>query len=388
MAKVNQQTLREVNTKAIFTYIASLETVTKRDICNGLQLSFATVSKIVDSLVDDGFVCLQEIGASSGGRKPNIYRFEPASRAIIAIDFSPDNSAHIYLLDLRNQLLSESAVVLANDESIDSILPKLKTEIEATCNNKGIPFAHILGVGVALPGLYHSEKDLVINSLKPSFMDVHITKLLKAALQKPIIVENDANMAAHGYHAAHGFVDRNLLLLNFTDGIGLGLILNANAFYGAHGFAGEVGNIILGHASREQLFRFEDVGTLFEIVRLCKQQGLIDRNLSLDESVEVIKERGETDAKVQQIFSDIGEIIGTALGTLADLFNPDKIILSGNIIVFQEFLAPHINKKVKDISFVACQAELTIESTPDLSKYVAIGCGVKVMQSWLKHWTP
>lgn len=388
MTKVNQQTLRESNTKAIFMYIASLETVTKRDICNELRLSFATVSKIVDGLVDDGFVCLQEIGASSGGRKPNIYRFEPASRAIVAIDFSPDNRAHIYLMDLKNQLLAESTVELANDESTDSMLQKLKTEVATTCNHIEIPFDRILGVGVALPGLYLSEKDLVINSLKPCLMDIHITKLLEAAIQKPVIVENDANMAVHGYYAAHGFVDKNLLLLNFTDGIGLGLILNANAFYGAHGFAGEVGNIVLGHASRDKLFRFEDAGTLFEIVRLCKEHALIDRNLSIDESVEMIRELGIKDPEVQQIFSDIGEIIGTALGTLADLFNPDKIILSGNIIVFQEFLIPHIKKRVKDISFVACQAELTIASVSDLSKYVAIGCGVKVMQSWIKHWTP
>ena len=388
MVKVNQQTLRESNTKAILQYIASLETVTKRDICNELRLSFATVSKIVDGLVDDGFVCLQEIGASSGGRKPNIYRFEPASRAIIAIDFSPDNKAHVYLMDLKNQILAESTVRLANDDSTDSMLQKLKAEIDFIYTHSNYPFERIIGVGVALPGLYHLEKDLVINSLKPCLMDVHITKLLETAIQKPVIVENDANMAVHGYYAAHGFVDKNLLLLNFTDGIGLGLILNANAFYGAHGFAGEVGNIVLGHASRDQLFRFEDAGTVFEIVRLCKEQALIDRNLSIDDSIEVIKKLGAESVEVKQIFSDIGEIIGTALGTLADLFNPDKIILSGNIIEFHDFLIPHIKKRVNDISFVAREAELTIESISDLSKYVAIGCGVKIIQSWLKRWNP
>ncbi len=388
MAKINQQTLREANTKAIFMYIASRDQVTKQDICNELRLSFATVSKIVDALVEDGFVCLQEVGVSSGGRKPNIYRFLPASRAIIAIDLSPDNRAHVYLVDLKHQILSESTVRLANDESTDSMLKKLKAEVDATCTMVEIPFDHILGVGVALPGLYHSEKDLVINSLKPCLMDVHITQLLEDVIQKPVIVENDANMAVHGYHAAHGSVDRNLLLLNFTDGIGLGLILNASAFYGAHGFAGEVGNIVLGHASRDQLFRFEDAGTLFEIVRLCKEQGLIDQSLSIDESIEVIREAGAKDPALRKIFSDTGEIIGTALGTLADLLNPDKIILSGNIIVFEEFLTPHIIQRIKDISFVASQAELQIESISDLSKYVAIGCGVKVMQSWIRHWSP
>jgi predicted NBD/HSP70 family sugar kinase len=243
-------------------------------------------------------------------------------------------------------------------------------------------------VGVALPGLYNAHDDVVINSLKPYLRGIHIRKVLAESLHKPVIVENDANMAVHGHFAAHNYVETNLLLLNFTDGIGLGLILNGQPFYGTHGFAGEVGNILVSHPSQTQPFRFEDVCTLSSIIESFEQLQLIKKNNPIGSSIENLRTLIETDNTAQQILIYTGEIIGTALSTLVDLFNPHSIIIGGNIVVFKDILEPIIIKCVKKNSFIAEHADFAIRYESELSRFIAIGCNVKVIQQWLQTWIP
>ncbi|MEV8267936.1 ROK family protein [Microbacterium sp. NPDC076911] len=103
--------------------------------------------------------------------------------------------------------------------------------------------AHLLGIGIAVPGLVRTRDGLVRNAPHLGWRDVPLRDMVSALTQLPTIVDNDATLglvAEHVFGAAKGIA--HVVYLNGgASGIGGGIVVHGQPVRGASGYAGEFG---------------------------------------------------------------------------------------------------------------------------------------------------
>ena len=103
------------------------------------------------------------------------------------------------------------------------------------------------GIGIGVPGLVRQPEGTVLKMPNiPGSEEVALKKKLVDELGIPVAVDNDANCFALA-EALHGAGKGKNTVIGITlgTGVGGGIVLNGKVFHGAHGFAAEIGHMLL-----------------------------------------------------------------------------------------------------------------------------------------------
>lgn len=107
-------------------------------------------------------------------------------------------------------------------------------------------------VGLGMPGLVDAGGIFRRGANMTSLVDFDARTGLTSLIDVPVHVSNDASAAAFGEFVARrdlaqepGLKDLNLVMVTFGTGIGGGVVLNGSPYFGAHGFAGEFGHMVI-----------------------------------------------------------------------------------------------------------------------------------------------
>ncbi|MGH9102374.1 MAG: ROK family protein, partial [Acidimicrobiales bacterium] len=105
-------------------------------------------------------------------------------------------------------------------------------------------------LGVGMPALVSPDGTVRVAPHLPGFTGLRLGPVLSGRLGgRRVVVENDATAAAAAeiaLGAARG--SRNVVLVTLGTGIGGGLVVDGNVVRGAHGFAGELGHMVVDPA--------------------------------------------------------------------------------------------------------------------------------------------
>jgi glucokinase len=235
---------------------------------------------------------------------------------------------------------------LAQEELLDGLERELRAALEAR------PDAAAIGLGI--PCTIDRERGIAINAVNLDLADVPIRDLMQERLGLPVFVDNDANVAAiaeHRFGAARGV--RNVVMLTIGTGIGGGLILDGRPYRGSTGAGAELGHMVIdihgprcqgtcpGHGCAESLAS----GTVLaaeglevagrepgsELGLLLASGGEIDGRAVTDAAI-----RG--DGPARGAVEAIGRRLGVALASLANIFEPDVIVVGGGVMAAGELL--------------------------------------------------
>lgn len=109
----------------------------------------------------------------------------------------------------------------------------------------------VTSIGIGFPGFIDPQRGVVLQSPNlPGLRDVDLAGDLARALQRPVVVENDANAAAYGEYKLHPQSVSSLIFLGLGTGVGGGLIVDHKLITGTHGFAMEAGHLIVEPGGR------------------------------------------------------------------------------------------------------------------------------------------
>ena len=127
------------------------------DLSSKINASVPTVTKLINELIEEGFI--QDLGkqGTSGGRRPSIYGLSPKAGYFIGVDIARQHF-HIAICDFKGELvdfIQDIEFVLEdNPESFRSLCQMIRTSVTHT----GRTWNHVLGVGVSLSGRVNPEK--------------------------------------------------------------------------------------------------------------------------------------------------------------------------------------------------------------------------------------
>ena len=219
------------------------------------------------------------------------------------------------------------------------------------------------GVGIGWAGLINRRTQRV--EANPNLVDVSsfdIHSELEMATGLPIIIDNDANMAAYGEWrcgAARGY--RDVFFIGLGTGIGAGLILDGALQRGSRGFAGEFGHfkIVLdglecGCGSTGCL---ETLASGPNIVRRVREQLFSDPSFSLSSLARdmegtltgerVVRAAMEKDELALSVLRETGRILGAAIASVINLLNVEVVVLGGGVMAAGELILGPIRDEVQ-----------------------------------------
>ncbi|MFL5788901.1 MAG: ROK family protein [Flavisolibacter sp.] len=334
--------------KAVLSYFANIGNATIADLSKELNLSPPKVTNLLNDLIEDGMV--QDNGKidSVGGRKPVLYGLIPDSALFIGVDVKKSH-LNIGLSDLHKNIVQSAEKLPYKLDNSKQSLDDLCELIEQFIQNAPVPREKILGIGINLSGRINKDSGYSYSFFY--FEEEPLAKIIESRLGIRVFLENDSRAMAYGEYSS-GVVkaERDVLFLNLDYGIGLGIVIDGQLYYGKSGYSGEFGHIpffdneILCHCGKKGCLETEASGwALVRIFREKLKEGY-SSSLTSDKTPDeiqmddIIYAANHDDVLAIELIEKIGSHIGRGIAQLINLFNPQLVILGGSLSATGEYI--------------------------------------------------
>ncbi|MHB0987336.1 MAG: ROK family protein [Bellilinea sp.] len=336
--------------------------ISRIELSRQIGLTRAAVTSIVSDLIEARLV-RETNGQHSGGRNPINLEINPDFGQVLGIDIG---STHVTIV-LANglaQVLNEVNAPLDITQGPEICLTQVEKVINAWLPNTGTGLSEILAAAVDVPGPVVSDAGKVgAPPIMPGWDNFPIRDWLEERLGCPVSLGNDAEFGALGEWAfGAGRGEKNLAYIKVGTGVGAGLLLEGQIYRGTTGSAGEIGHITLvedgpictcgNHGCLEALAggrslalrAREGVGK----GRRTRLAEIEPANSITAKDVIAAARRG--DLFCQQLVTDSGYHLGTAIASLVNLINPDIVVIGGGVAQLGDLLLDPIRQTVKQRS--------------------------------------
>ncbi|WP_419888432.1 ROK family protein [Neobacillus niacini] len=234
--------LKKINKNLILSKIIKHGPISRSDLANITKLTKATISAQAADLLEEELIIETHIEYNSVGRKPIMLSLRTNAGYALGIDLDY-RDIKFTISDLMGNPVHTARVDLKNS-NYDEIIQILINQIRAYQQKFSHSHFGIIGVVIGIHGTVTNDKTI-------SFVPQHrwYNKDLKTDLEKnvniEVTVENNANLCAFAEKVFNFHQCTNLINISMYSGIGMGFLMNGDLVKGYHGFAGEMGHMII-----------------------------------------------------------------------------------------------------------------------------------------------
>lgn len=272
-------------------------------------------------------------------------------RAAIGIDVGGTKVAG--MLVSEDGTVLERRVADSPAQDVDEIMATIHS-VAAGLREAGDAVA--IGIGAA--GMVDFEAGAMRWAPNLAWSEVAIRDLVAERAGLPTLVDNDANCAAWGEHrfgAGRDFA--HLLCVTVGTGIGGGLILDGRLYRGAHGFAAEIGHIVVepggppcgcgNQGCWEQVASGRALDRLGTEAAALHPDGAIARAAAGERVTgrHVTAAARAGDAIAADIFEQVGERLGEGIAGLVNVLDPQAVVVGGGVAVEGDLLLEPARKR-------------------------------------------
>ncbi|MGL5949518.1 MAG: ROK family protein [Aeromonas sp.] len=363
----NIDLIKQVNYAAVYRLIDKMGPISRVEIAKQSELAPASVTKITRQFIDHGLIQETAPQASTGGR-----------RAISLIPIT-DNfqlvSAKLGRGYLKLALYDLAANMLASSKCAIDVLEEAAVEqailgaIDRFIWGNSERITQLISIALTMPGLINPQTGVVIYIPHYQIRNYPLSERMRQHFGLPCYVGNDTRALALAEHYCGASQDSlDSVLINVHQGVGAGIITQGKVFLGHNRNVGEIGHIQLDPLGKRChcgnfgcLETILSNGALLEQVRLHLSEGhtsvLNTDNLSIEGLCQAAL---EGDKLARRVLGRAGEYLGRAIGIMVNLFNPQKVLLAGEITAATHILLPAIRRCVAHQSLPAFHQELPI----------------------------
>ena len=375
----SQGALRHLNQERIVEFLLANGPSTQAELARGTGLSTATVSNIVRDLAGRGVVATSPV--TSSGRRALEVRLMDTGDIAVGVDFGRRH-VRIMLSTLGYEVLAEDELALPLGYEVAGALQRAAGLLDRMLADGHHDRATVLAVGVGIPGPIDRRTGTVLQgAILPEWVGVNIRDL-ETAFRFPVVVGNDANLGALAevtWGANRGV--RNLVFVKIGSGIGAGLILNGQPYYGSLGVTGELGHTqVVEHGV---ICRCGNRGCLETVASTTVMIEALGRGSGEFTTADVLRRGRERDPAVLRVVSDAGTAIGQAIGNVANIINPELILIGGPLVGLGEALLGPIRRGIQlnAIPVISETTDVRISSLGDRAE--SLGAAALVIQGAL-----
>jgi len=345
--------------KDIICYYINNGENTLADLGKEMNLSVPTVTKLVSELMDDGFVLDFGKQETNGGRRPSIYGLNENSGYFVGVDIKIFY-INIGIVNFKGEMVdSQMNIPFQMDHKHESF-DKLCDIIDSYLNQKIVPREKILSIGINISGRVNTQSG---HSYSFFYFDERpLTDVFEERFGINISIDNDSRAMAYGEYMK-GCVsgEKNVLYVNVSWGLGLGIIINGQLYYGKSGYSGEFGhmtafdNEVMCHCGKKGCLETEASGTYLHrkfLEKLNKGYSSsltkkTDKNIILED---IINAALHEDILAIEIIEEIGNTLGKHIAGLINLLNPELVVVGGTLSEAGDYLFLPLRSAIKKYS--------------------------------------
>ncbi|MCX6224507.1 MAG: ROK family transcriptional regulator [Bacteroidia bacterium] len=338
--------------------------ISRLEISRRTGLSTATVSRLVDSLIQDELLAEHQPIATLKGRPMIPVYFNGKNNYLIGIDLGTTCIRGV-LTNLSFETIKEIEVVTESHKEPEYVLNKVVQVILNLANTNLVDSGRIIGVGMAVAGIINLNTGIVEYSPAFNWRNIELRNFMESHVPFPVYFDNVSRAMALGeisFGTGPKFDD--LICINVGYGIGAGIVIGRKLFYGTDGMAGEFGhlpvrgdekvdctcgkkNCLTAYASGDAIARRARIGLQTDHSSILNQ--VPPEEL---EAKHVAEAAMEGDPLAINVFTEAMGYLGRAIAGLLNIFNPQAIVLGGGVSmsgpIFWDTLKPVIEDNVFD----------------------------------------
>jgi glucokinase len=214
---------------------------------------------------------------------------------------------------------------LTPHESQDAVLAELEAAVGELMDDS------VGGIGFGVPSPIDRERGVVVECVNLPLTDCALRDAMSARFGVPVGLDNDANAAAIGeWRAGSGRGVDDLVVLTLGTGLGGGVIANGRPFRGGKGGGVELGHVVIVHDGRACQGACRGRGHLEAYVTgLAATKAAQEAFGPAADAHRLIRLANEGDEQARAILHDIGCHLGSGMGSFANVFGPDLIVIGG-----------------------------------------------------------
>jgi predicted NBD/HSP70 family sugar kinase len=326
--------LRDANRRKIIRAVM-VEPNTQVNIAKFTGLSQATVSGLVSELVQENILRVDSGSDNERGRK---LRIGPVRGVAVGIEVN-HNGLTVAARRVDNAAVEYETADFGTEQGSNVWVRESARLIRNLAAKTGLDSENVVSIGLGIPAAIDprtSEVTQVAASLDWDLTGDPKYRFSDHFPHVPVVIDNEANLAAFGeYIYGAGRPVEAMFFVKASTGVSAGLVTNGNIYRGRHGLSGEIGHLTMD--TQGTVCRCGNRGCLETIVggnRLVEQVRLAYSGYRMDlpTSLEGMIERAKAgDLVCTRILQDASRAIGLALARVANLLNPDLMVLGGEL---------------------------------------------------------
>ncbi len=361
-----------------------------------LGYSVPTVAKYVGELISDGYFVECGKMDSHRGRKPIIYGVNPSACYFIGVDISRF-ALNIGLMNLTGEMVCEVALNDFHFDNTPATLDRVCHSVVEFLAQSGVEGDKVALVNINISGRVNSLSGESYSIFNFEDNDEPLAAILTEKIGHPVRIENDSRAMTFGELStgnARGY--RNALFINASWGLGLGIIVNGELYYGRHGYSGELGHInvynneIMCHCGKKGCLETEVSGSaihrkLLERIRQGQASVLSPRVASgqpISTFDIVCAATRNEDPLCIELIEQTGAELGRQLANLINIFNPEAVIVGGVLALADEYFLPPIRSAIRKYSLKLMCKDIEVLTSANPQKAGMVGACMVARQSF------
>ena len=271
------------------------------------------------------------------------------------------------VVDDRGQPLSHLSIETEADLGATHGLGNLERAGRLAVRQAGLTMDDIAAVGLGSPGTMDLKTGYLLEPTNMKGWDnVPIRSLLAERMQRPTVLQNDANAAAYGeFWAGAGRGCESLVLFTLGTGVGGGVIEQGRIIEGRHSAGSECGHVIIDFhenarkcpcGQRGHLEAYASATALVKRAREGMAEGVETRLIEIEKngklSARAIDEAAVAgDAFAMKLMDETAFYLAVGAVSVMNVIDPDVILFAGGMVAAGERFLSKIQKEVKRLAF-------------------------------------
>lgn len=370
--------------KKILAYFAMHQLATIAELSKEFNVSIPKINDSINELIEEKLVKDYGKQTSNVGRKPNHYGLEANSAFFIGVQVGND-SLSIAMINMKKDVVAHKDDISFLLENNEQSLHDICKEIMDFISRHNVKKEKILGVGINLSGRINYSTGYSYSYF--NFYEDPLSNFFEQELGISTFLENDTKALAYGEFSS-GLVtnEKDALFINVDNGVGLGIMINSQLYYGKSGFSGEFGHIpifdndIICKCGKKGCLETEASGYALrnKIVQAIQNgaSSILTKKFSNIEDIRlndiVLSAKKDDNLSIEAI-NEIGEKLGRGIAALINIFNPELIIIGGTLARSEEYLSLPLKNAINKYSLSIVNKDTKIVVSTHGEKFAAIG---------------
>jgi predicted NBD/HSP70 family sugar kinase len=387
--------LRRVNRGAVLRRLFLQGSLNRVSLAQLTGLSSGSVTNVTAALLEEGLIAEVGLEESDGGRPRVLLEVNPDFASVIGVEVG-ETLIRVEAFDMQMRVVAAAEVALhPQHHDAEVVIEQIIVAIEKLQAQFGEEGRRLIGVGVAVPGIVaQHEGESRVHAPNIGWRDVPLEAMVRQRVGLPVFADNGAKALGQAeMWLGAGRGTSHAIVVLWGTGVGAAIFTNGALYRGSASSAGEWGHTSIMAGGKPCrcggagcVEAYIGAGALLEEWYRTDPSAYPLSDPDSEEWLEPFVAAATSNEEAAAALDQAATYLGVGAANLANLFNPEKIILGGWLgLKLGPSMLARVREAVHDQALEYTASRVSIEVGQLGAEAVALGASTLVVDQLLAN---